>query len=82
MTTRETGTSDTGPEVERPLVRILRGGQPAPDELAALTAVLLARAATVEAEAEAEDEESVRVVPLWERPAPAAPYRSPVSWRN
>ncbi|MGI5459278.1 acyl-CoA carboxylase epsilon subunit [Streptomyces sp. CA-249302] len=90
MATSETETeTETQPEPEtQPLVRILRGGEPAPDELAALTAVLLARAATT-AEAEeaiAADEEEVRVVPLWERTGPAAapalPYRSPVSWRN
>ncbi|MFC8520941.1 acyl-CoA carboxylase epsilon subunit [Streptomyces sp. NPDC057257] len=76
----------TETETERqPLVRIIRGGEPDPDELAALTAVLLARAATVEAEGRGDEEEPVRVVPLWERPGPAAPalpYRSPLSWRD
>ncbi|MHC3468755.1 acyl-CoA carboxylase epsilon subunit [Streptomyces sp. 7R007] len=73
MTTPTTVTSE-------PLVRVVRGGELAADELAALTAVLLSRAAAAPEEGEAE--ETVRVVPLWERPAPSVPYRSPVSWRN
>ncbi|MFF1450240.1 acyl-CoA carboxylase epsilon subunit [Streptomyces sp. NPDC058274] len=62
---------------ELPVVRVVRGGELPEEGLAALTAVLLARAAAVAAEAE-----SVDVVPLWERPTPVVPYRSPHSWRN
>ncbi|MEU5096983.1 acyl-CoA carboxylase subunit epsilon [Streptomyces sp. NPDC020996] len=58
-----------------PLVRVVRGGELGAEELAALTAVLLSRAAA----AHHDEHETVQVVPLWER---AAVYRSPVSWRD
>ncbi|MFD4528625.1 acyl-CoA carboxylase epsilon subunit [Streptomyces sp. NPDC058470] len=61
------------------LVRVIRGGDIPDAELAALTAVLLARAAAQTADA-ARDE--VSVMPLWERPGHRSPYRSPLSWRS
>ncbi|MFI1002061.1 acyl-CoA carboxylase subunit epsilon [Streptomyces galbus] len=64
-----------------PLVRVVRGGALPVEELAALTAVLLSRAAALTA-AEPRPE-PVTVVPLWEGPgARSTPYRSPVSWRD
>ncbi|MER6633717.1 acyl-CoA carboxylase subunit epsilon [Streptomyces sp. NPDC000987] len=56
-----------------PLVRVVRGGELGAEELAALTAVLLSRAAA----ARHHEHETVQVLPLWERA-----YRSPVSWRD
>ncbi|MEU5256520.1 acyl-CoA carboxylase subunit epsilon [Streptomyces longwoodensis] len=62
-----------------PLVRVVRGGALPAEELAALTAVLLSRAAALTAG----EPEPVTVVPLWEGPgARSTPYRSPVSWRD
>ncbi|WP_168218186.1 acyl-CoA carboxylase subunit epsilon [Streptomyces lasalocidi] len=64
-----------------PLVRVVRGGALPAEELAALTAVLLSRAAALTAGEP--QEEPVNVVPLWEGPgARTTPYRSPVSWRD
>ncbi|MGY6024460.1 acyl-CoA carboxylase subunit epsilon [Streptomyces spinosirectus] len=61
---------------EQPVVRVERG-RIAEDELAALVAVLLTRAAgTDRARA------VIPVVPLWNRPERNAPYRSPASWRR
>ncbi|MEV8038109.1 acyl-CoA carboxylase epsilon subunit [Streptomyces sp. NPDC086182] len=65
----------TATEEASPLVRVVKGGDVLPEELAALTAVLLARATT----AGDEPRTTTSVVPLWDRPAS---YRSPVSWRN
>ncbi|MFI0965101.1 acyl-CoA carboxylase subunit epsilon [Streptomyces sp. NPDC021080] len=64
----------TAAETDQPLVRVIRGGDILPEELAALTAVLLTRAA-----AAPDDPGTGPVVPLWDRPTP---YRSPASWRN
>ncbi|MEU6275191.1 acyl-CoA carboxylase subunit epsilon [Streptomyces populi] len=61
-------------ETAPPLVRVIRGGDLLPEELAALTAVLLTRAA-----AAPDDPGTGPVLPLWDRPTP---YRSPVSWHN
>ncbi|MGW7608708.1 acyl-CoA carboxylase epsilon subunit [Streptomyces sp. NPDC054766] len=64
----------TATEAASPLVRVVKGGDVLPEELAALTAVLLARATTA-----GDEPRTTSVVPLWDRPAS---YRSPVSWRN
>ncbi|WP_028801924.1 acyl-CoA carboxylase epsilon subunit [Streptomyces sp. 142MFCol3.1] len=64
----------TATETAAPLVRVVRGGALPAEELAALTAVLLARAAPA-----ADEAPPAPVVPLWDRPAP---YRSPQSWRG
>ncbi|WP_330308507.1 MULTISPECIES: acyl-CoA carboxylase subunit epsilon [unclassified Streptomyces] len=69
----------TATEPAKPLVRVIKGGDLPTEDLAALTAVLLTRATPTTTEAEAKPE---TVIPLWERPAPTAPYRSPHSWRN
>lgn len=62
-----------------PLVRVVRGGEPPAEELAALTAVLLTHVA---ARADGgQPEEPASVVPLWEQRGPGTGYRSPVSWR-
>ncbi|MGW0905823.1 acyl-CoA carboxylase subunit epsilon [Streptomyces sp. NPDC002853] len=67
----------------QPLVRVVKGGSVLDEELAALTAVLLSRAAAADPQDDGEPAaESVSVVPLWERPGPRTSYRSPVSWRN
>ncbi|MFF6994928.1 acyl-CoA carboxylase epsilon subunit [Streptomyces sp. NPDC008313] len=68
-----------------PLVRVVRGGDIADDELAALTAVLLSRAAAAPPRPDTAPDTApgeVSVVPLWERPAAGVPYRSPLSWRG
>jgi hypothetical protein len=67
----------TATEAAPPLVRVVKGGEIPAEELAALTAVLLARAATATKESK-----PATVVPLWERPLPTTRYRSPLSWRN
>ncbi|MHB9854590.1 acyl-CoA carboxylase epsilon subunit [Streptomyces sp. Tue6028] len=67
----------TATETAAPLVRVVRGGALPAEELAALTAVLLARATP--AADEAPPAQAAPVVPLWDRPAP---YRSPQSWRS
>ncbi|MFC7220695.1 acyl-CoA carboxylase epsilon subunit [Streptomyces polyrhachis] len=65
--------------IEAPtMVRVVRGGEIPAEEMAALTAVLLARAAATARDGAP----PFAVVPLWERPAPTTPYRSPQSWRN
>jgi hypothetical protein len=65
------------------LVRVVKGGDILDEELAALTAVLLSRAGAAEQQdGEEPGTEPVSVVPLWERPGPQAPYRSPISWRD
>ncbi|MEV0524322.1 acyl-CoA carboxylase subunit epsilon [Streptomyces sp. NPDC050439] len=67
----------------QPLVRVVKGGSVLDEELAALTAVLLSRAAAAgPQDGDETAAESVSVVPLWERPGPQSPYRSPLSWRN
>lgn len=67
----------------QPLVRVVKGGDVPDEELAALTAVLLSRAAAAgPLDGDEPGTESVSVVPLWERPGPQTSYRSPVSWRN
>jgi len=63
--------------VEQPLVRVVRG-QLADDELAALTAVLLSRAAAPAAEPETTDAMS----PNWQRLERSGGYRAPHSWRR
>ncbi|GGN92696.1 hypothetical protein GCM10011579_090810 [Streptomyces albiflavescens] len=67
----------TATEAAPPLVRVVKGGEIPAEELAALTAVLLARAATA-----TEESTPTTVVPLWDRPVRTTPYRSPLSWRN
>ncbi|MFC7267019.1 acyl-CoA carboxylase subunit epsilon [Streptomyces lutosisoli] len=67
----------TATEPAKPLVRVIKGGDLPTEDLAALTAVLLSRATRTTTEAKPKT-----VIPLWERPAPTAPYRSPHSWRN
>jgi hypothetical protein len=62
-----------GDGVHDPLVRIVKG-EPADEELAALTAVLLARAEAVQEVSRADGETGF---PARWRPAG---YRSPVSW--
>jgi hypothetical protein len=66
----------TATEATPPLVRVVKGGDIRAEELAALTAVLLARAATT-----TEESTPTTVVPLWERPLLSASYRSPLSGR-
>lgn len=60
-----------------PLIRVERG-RPDDTELAALTAVLLARSAT----ADAEQHEPVRPVALWRRPERAAGFVGPRTWQR
>ncbi|MFD7707384.1 acyl-CoA carboxylase epsilon subunit [Streptomyces sp. NPDC059786] len=62
---------------EAPVVRVLRGGELAEDELAALTAVLLARTTTPP-----EAPRDTQVIPLWRRPPAQDTYRPPHSWRD
>ncbi|WP_327433152.1 acyl-CoA carboxylase subunit epsilon [Streptomyces sp. NBC_01236] len=69
----------TATEPAQPLVRVIKGGDLPTEDLAALTAVLLSRTTPTTTEAESKPK---TVLPLWERPAPPAPYRSPHSWRN
>ncbi|WNM31303.1 acyl-CoA carboxylase subunit epsilon [Streptomyces sp. Li-HN-5-11] len=64
----------------QPVVRVVRGGELPAEELAALTAVLLSRAAA--APSDGPEPAMTSVVPLWERPGARASYRSPVSWRD
>ncbi|MFF8971217.1 acyl-CoA carboxylase epsilon subunit [Streptomyces sp. NPDC014995] len=69
---------------ERPLVRVVRGGELPAEQLAALTAVLLSRAAAATATQGEQQPQPrpVTVVPLWERPGARTAYRSPLSWRD
>ncbi|WP_217166243.1 acyl-CoA carboxylase epsilon subunit [Streptomyces sp. AC512_CC834] len=72
-----------------PLVRVVRGGDIADEELAALTAVLLSRATATPPHPDTTPDPApdiapreTSVVPLWDRPAAGMPYRSPLSWRG
>ncbi|TDC85996.1 acyl-CoA carboxylase subunit epsilon [Micromonospora sp. KC606] len=57
-------------------------GELAPDELAALTLVLVARAANTRAGADEHPHRRERQTRTrWRRLGPAGDYRSPVSWR-
>ncbi|MEY9965836.1 hypothetical protein ABIA33_003886 [Streptacidiphilus sp. MAP12-16] len=60
-----------------PLVRVVKG-QLADEELAALTAVLLARAAAEARPAKGHGQPQAR----WQRPERHGNYRSPVSWHS
>jgi hypothetical protein len=71
-------TSDTAPEQ---LLRIERGS-PGPEELAALTAVLLARTATVGAEPDDHLSSGHRPVARWRRLERARGFDGPRSWRG
>jgi len=67
----------TATEPAQPLVRVIKGGDLPTEDLAALTAVLLSRTTPITTEPK-----PTAVIPLWKRPGPTAPYRSPHSWRN
>ncbi len=63
---------------EQPLVRIVRGSLN-DEELAALTAVLMARAAVAQQAAAAAP---VEPIASWQRLERRQPYFSPVSWQQ
>ncbi len=61
-----------------PLVRVVKG-ELADEELAALTAVLLARAASAPGSSKAQ---VGKATARWQRPERRPDYRSPVSWHS
>ncbi|MFD7441333.1 acyl-CoA carboxylase subunit epsilon [Streptomyces sp. NPDC059909] len=65
---------------EEPLVRVERGN-PDPEELAALTAVLLTRAAAVGAEPD-DVSRRERAMTHWRRPERARGFRGPRTWQG
>ncbi|MEU9419378.1 acyl-CoA carboxylase epsilon subunit [Streptomyces sp. NPDC051000] len=69
----------TGPSDEH-LLRIVRGN-PSPEELAALTAILLARAAGAGAEPD-DLARRQQVVALWRRPDRVSGFDGPRTWRS
>ncbi|MFF3429876.1 acyl-CoA carboxylase epsilon subunit [Streptomyces sp. NPDC002602] len=68
-----------GPADEH-LLRIVRGN-PSPEELAALTAILLARAAGAGVEPD-DVARRQQVVALWRRPDRVAGFDGPRTWRS
>jgi hypothetical protein len=64
-----------------PLVRVVKGTL-ADEELAALTAVLLARAAATSSEAAKGASGAGRTQAQWQRPERRPSYNSPVSWHR
>ena len=64
-----------------PLVRVVRGTL-ADEELAALTAVLLARAAATSTKAAKGTAGTGRAQAQWQRPERRPSYNSPVSWHR
>ncbi|MEU5796521.1 acyl-CoA carboxylase subunit epsilon [Streptomyces sp. NPDC047813] len=69
------------PNTPNAVVRVERGGRITDDELAALTVVLLARAAGRRSTA-ARDDHAESAPPRWERLERHAFYRLPGSWRG
>ena len=64
-----------------PLVRVVKG-ELAAEELAALTAVLLARAASAPGGTKAQAARAGKAQARWQRPERRPDYRSPVSWHS